>query len=472
MQARASTTDFPSTIGDSTRNLWILSRRHHVSRFLLFDCDPIDQPAATDPVERLTWCALRIRVGQRVVSRIWDNSLQCERTNLYVPAFPVAEWVVQNWWSLLNELCPLDSAPKSDFRATEMKWIKRHCLRSADSALMLPALYLFHDGRGLRAEWDADPSGSMPNMPGEFVAPGAEQLDSNATQAALEQFVNNTLDRVAGVNDERVRELTDRWRAIRGADVDEQQFCTLAGRMGIDPYDPNEMTDELAEFFEKAVTDPQDPLVRDLTEVARPDSIEQQWSWLTKVSEELRLGPNRVELPFPITTPGPLPHQFGYDLARKVREKANIQAAAPLVDIDQVARASMNRGLRLEDRNHVPGDGVRAIVGRSPSGEVVTAGPQPPRQDSQRFLIARSLYHALVTSQESRRLVTNAYSWDQKASRAFAAELLAPQEAIENRIGTSEADRETVERLSHQFNVSAKVIEKQLQNAGIPLSDE
>ena len=156
-----------------------------MSKSLFFECDPVDQPAATDPVERETWCALGIRVDRRIVSTIWDKSLQTERTRLYLPAFPIAEWLVQNWWSLLNELCCSETVPKSAIGAKQVKWIRRHCLRSADSALMLPALYLFHDGQSLRTEWHPDASGSMPNMPGEFVADGADELDANATVTSI-----------------------------------------------------------------------------------------------------------------------------------------------------------------------------------------------------------------------------------------------------------------------------------------------
>ncbi len=236
-----------------------------MSRSLLLECDPIDQPAATDPVERSTWCSLRIRVGERYVSRIWDKTLQSERTSLYLPAFPVAAWVVQNWWSLLNELCSWEIVPNSAVDAARSRWLKRHCLRSADSSLMLPALYIFHDGQSLRAEWQSDPQGSMPNMPGEFVADGADSLDSNATQDSLAQFIDMVLARVTEVGDARVHGVVEQWRAIQGADGEEQAFCTLAGRMGIDPYDHSEMTDELARFLEDTVTSPEDPLVRDLT---------------------------------------------------------------------------------------------------------------------------------------------------------------------------------------------------------------
>ncbi|MGD0043740.1 MAG: hypothetical protein ABSE84_25585, partial [Isosphaeraceae bacterium] len=68
--------------------------------------------------------------------------------------------------------------------------------------------------------------------------------------------------------------------------------------------------------------------------------------------------------------------------------------------------------------------------------------------------------------------VTIAHSWDQKAARAFAAELIAPQQVLATRIQTSAADEQTIEELSREFSVSTMVIEWQLVNAGIPLSVE
>ena len=73
---------------------------------------------------------------------------------------------------------------------------------------------------------------------------------------------------------------------------------------------------------------------------------------------------------------------------------------------------------------------------------------------------------------KSQRLVTDAYSWHQKASRAFAAELLAPKRALANRIETTPVDRQTIENLSREFRASTMVISRQLENAEIPLSFE
>ena len=107
-----------------------------MSKFLSLKFDPISQPAANDPVERQTWCSLRVKVGSRFASRLWDKTLEEERETLDVPAFPIAEWIVQNWWSLLNELCPWESVPRKPIiDEAWLSWIKRHCLRSADSAL-------------------------------------------------------------------------------------------------------------------------------------------------------------------------------------------------------------------------------------------------------------------------------------------------------------------------------------------------
>ncbi len=444
-----------------------------MSRSLLFEYDPIDQPAATDPVERATWCSLRIRVGERYASRVWDQTLQSERTTLYLPAFPLAAWIVQNWWSLLNELCSWETVPGAPLDATQSRWLKRHCLRSADSSLMLPALSIFHDGRTLRAEWQSDPQGSMPNMPGEFVDGGAEWLDSDATQDSLAQFIDQVLDRVTELDDARAHEIREHSRAIKAADSEEQAFCTLAGRMGIDPYDGSEMTDDLAQFLEQTVTGPEDPLVRDLTEVARPDFIEQQWSWLSTAGKDLELESIPVDPNFDVLIVGLAGPRSAAELARRVRALAGVSPESPLSSVESFAQKVLGRRVRIEARNDFPGSGIRAIVGQSRRDrDIVAAGPLPPHEASRRFLKARSLYHALVTTEDSRRLVTDAFSWDQKASRAFAAELIAPQRALAARVSGSRADPSQVELLSHEFKASNMLIERQLENAGFSLSFE
>jgi hypothetical protein len=444
-------------------------RTHHVSRFLSIECDPTDQPAARDPVERRTWCALRVRVGGRTVSRIWDKTLAQERSLLYVPAFPIAQWLVENWWVLLNEPPPTPDLPGP--ASPYLPWVKRHCLRSAESGLLLPALYLFNDGRGVGVEWRADEPDVLKNMPGEFVDAGVDSLEKAATEDALARFVHEVLDRVDGLDDERVHQVKANWRAVREADPEEMAFCVAAGRMGLDPYDPLETPADLGAFLEKGIPDPDLPLARDLTEAAQPGSLAAQWSWVEQTRARWNLGPKAAQTPFSENVAAPSPSGQGYRLATLVRQHAGLAASATVSSVEYVAAAVANVPFRVPEQNHVPGSGIRAAVGWDGPREIVLAGPRSPRADNQRFLEARGLYHGLFACDRSERLVTDAYTWDQQVSRAFAAELLAPQAALSARTG-GRAKPAAVAELAREFGVSTIVIERQLENAGVTILEE
>ena len=117
-------------------------------------------------------------------------------------------------------------------------------------------------------------------------------------------------------NGSRVAQLTEQWKAIQGADVEEQQFCSLAGRMGIDPYDDSEMTEELTRFFEQTIPSPEDPLVRDLTELAGGESVVEQWSWVRRVAGEVGMGCNPADFSLDMPSRELLPPAFGYELVQ------------------------------------------------------------------------------------------------------------------------------------------------------------
>ncbi len=440
-----------------------------MSKSLSIECDPIDQPAAIDPLERRTWCALRIRVRGRTVTRLWDKVLQDERSLIYVPAFPIAEWLVTNWWTLLNEPSPTPEPPKAS--AAHLPWIKRHCLRSAESGSLLPPLYLFNDGRGIRAEWQADERDALPNMPGEFIDSGFDHIDNAAVEDALAEFVSEILRRVDGLSDERVEALQENWRAIRGAPVEEANFCVAAGRMGIDPYEPSQMRDEVASLIETALTDPDLPLARDLTEAAETDSVVEQWSWVQERTAACKLGPIPKPPPIQAASASSSPSQLGYQLAAKVRKAAALDPAVPVTSVENLAKAASGSSLNAANLNHIPGKSVHALVGWTGNNEIVLAGPRPSRKDSQRFLDARGLYHALFACDRSERLVTRAFTWDQQASRAFAAELLAPRAALVAR-APENADPSQVGELASEYGVGTVLIERQLENAGVTLIDE
>ena len=112
------------------------------------------------------------------------------------------------------------------------------------------------------------------------------------------------------------------WHAIRNADADEAKFCIAAGRLGIDPYDPAQMPDDLAGFLETNLGDPEQPLVRDLTEAAEPASIAEQWSWVQEASKVFHLGASSASRGMALPAATGSPFRYGYQLAARVREAA------------------------------------------------------------------------------------------------------------------------------------------------------
>lgn len=75
----------------------------------------------------------------------------------------------------------------------------------------------------------------MSGHAGEFVDSGSHHLESAETDDVLAEFLTGILQRIEGLSDERIEELKENWRAIRGADADEAKFCIASGRMGVDP---------------------------------------------------------------------------------------------------------------------------------------------------------------------------------------------------------------------------------------------
>ena len=71
-----------------------------------------------------------------------------------------------------------------------------------------------------------------------------------------------------------------------------------------------------------------------------------------------------------------------------------------------------------------------------------------------------------ATTPDPPRLLTRADSWPQRASRAFAAELLAPAAELRGRVG-GQVTYEGVGELAREFGVSEMVVAHQLENHGI-----
>src|SRR5258708_36488969 len=113
-------------------------------------------------------------------------------------------------------------------------------------------------------------------MPARLMEEGRYSLSQQEVVDALASFVWNVLGRVEHIRDERVGELAAQWASTQSADHDETAFCTIAGRMGLNPYDDEEVTNEIAGAICSMPGDPNLPIYRDLTECTTPELIAAQ----------------------------------------------------------------------------------------------------------------------------------------------------------------------------------------------------
>jgi len=440
---------------------------HRVSRSLSISCERVPQQA-DDPLEHQTWAAIRLYAAQRCVTRWLDRDSQQEIDTVYIPAFPLVRWVVMNWWALLNEPCnnELPPAPRGVWTVREQAWLQRHCLRSAESGLFLPRLSIWNSGRYLTANWVADTDDPYLTMPGPFLYGSSAAIDVQEAEDALRSFVGTVLRWIEDSTDYRAVHLRDNWQAITNADPQEAAFCRAAGRMGLDPYDILSWPTGLVELLETLSEENPPPIVTDFLSTAAPENAVPLWIWVNQARQAGNLGPAARSLPLPLEV-DTYAGQAGVTAAHRLRKQHGIDDAA-LPSVEAVAERIGLGPIVFEAYNHQLGAAIRAAVGWQAGGKAVVLGPKPQSVESQRFVLARGLFHATFMCQRGARLITRTHDWDQQASRGFAAELLAPRAAV---VAAVPADLDEDERadaiagLAQTYQVHPELIRRQLQNA-------
>lgn len=71
------------------------------------------------PVETATGSKFSICANGHCVTRVMDSETNSERDELYFPVFSIANWMIFNWWSILNE---------ADDKNRSVDWWHRHCI--------------------------------------------------------------------------------------------------------------------------------------------------------------------------------------------------------------------------------------------------------------------------------------------------------------------------------------------------------
>jgi len=335
----------------------------------------------------------------------------------------------------------------------------------------LPDLTLARDGDAVVLCWEPDPEEVTTKV--RFLGRGRLRLPFATVRDALAALIDATLRRFeeTGQDGEVITRLQQNWSAIAESSRTELRMCSGLAKLGLDPYDCSALSESLLSAISIADTELGPELFDDLLEGTSLPLLDADLQWTKAGRQALGSGglvrPGDAEAPIAFV---PSAHQFGYDLARRVRAMApGLDRIGPVGNLPELLVDRFAWSQQLS--NYLPSERrsrIEAIVGCTPDDgrpSVVVARKGSP--EGTRFRLARALYlHVSGALGSGPRLLSGASTTTQRSSRAFAAELLLPAAALAGRIRGAVC-RAEVDDLAEEYQVSDWVVKHQIENHGI-----
>ena len=408
------------------------------------DWQPVDE-GVRSPELRASFGRLEIWVGDDCVTWAEDGTTGSGRRAINVSLYPLAEWIVFNWWRL-----QFDGRPS---RTTARAAMRSHSTRFAGDGFCWPDLRIVPEGAIYRLQWERQRQ--APNSQVAFLSTGVAWGRRPQVLGALEGLVEVVLDRLreASVID---TVLEKEWAAIRSLDSQEVDFCRAVARLGVDPLAEGV---DLADDVDSAFTAFGEGLALELLDAAGVEHLREDTIWMESVISAMQEGSQEAGASAPLQDVRAAlaslepkaddpPWIVGWHAARAVRRILGLPPDAPFPD----ERSTSTSVSELGDRGLVAA-GVGTVV-------VLT---RPMGDRSRRFVSSRALIHAASASPTEAYLLTRSTSTNQAIGRAFAAELLVPAEGLREMIG-DEFSAEEVARLADHYQAPDQVVKHQIEN--------
>ena len=422
------------------------------------------------PSHRETMANFRLSVADRVLtanrSISADAELEEPRDSVQVSLFPLAEFIAANWWALLYE----PQKTPTDVQAYSGRHqIVRHrdgfaypdvAFYGADSRVLVMASASRIVSAGI--EFFTELSGTEQNT-----------LDRNRTEQVLLSFLGAVLDRLSDDDDRDW--LAEKLEGIRHSknDPNENEYCTLAGMLGADPYDEG---DALELAITTVRTTLGSALAREVFATSELSSVIDRAQSIKSVADRAisksRLVAQHVEgLKKSFATrigkasPGGFSSSWerGYVAANELRRVLALDGDRPLPTDDllqtKLFGGELSDGARIADWAALGARGIGVDDSRGFGIAIDTSSRMHPR-----FQLAATFGDYLFCGDGDIFLSTGASTDRQKTNRAFAAEFLAPIDAIKVRLAGGRATPDQLRQLAGHFGVSPTTIRYQIIN--------
>ena len=424
---------------------------------LRFEFDWVDAQGVSGPELSATWASLRILVGDSAVTRVLDSRAMTVREFVYVPLYPLAEWLVANWWFLSYEIATPARESDPDFH-------RRHALSANRDGYAFPNLVVVPSGARTHLVWT---QGRSAWTGVEFLSRGDIWIDSGDFRETCSDLVDRVIRRLEALEVGDTF-LQAEWNAIRDADEEESDYCKTAAGLGWDPY----ALDDTGRLWIPLIADNLGDLLGEALPALNAKSPTTCFTITNAIErakrndlplEKLRL--MRDETP-PDTGMGRSPWSAGYALARQLRQNLELGddpiptmnglAEAIGEDVALLRKATRPSGCLVETPM------VDGVVTRN-ANENPAFAFRRHGEAGRRFHLCRALAEVWM-SPGSDALLTRAYSESQQRNRAFAAEFLAPSSGLRSRVSGSVVDEEDLDGLAVEYGVSSQVVEHQIAN--------
>lgn len=420
----------------------------------------LDPGAARGDELRATWARLEIYVDDHIATKVVDSfTARSVRDAIYVPAYPLAEWIATHWWFLLFERH--EARPGFD---------RRHCLRYAGDGFAFPSVTILSDG--IKSSIEIEPRAS-PNAGVQFLEGFCATVDQTQVFEEFRSFISAVCLRLEEQNVHGTL-LQEDWKAISSARQDEIDFCQCVASMGRDPYALE--ADEVSAVLAVREQVQSDLLWNDLTESISLQTLVSCANWLQNAASEVRHtvkfepSVSRHDLNGALHPHNSAGWQQGYEGARSLwaTGKLKVEGGAGRLDWGSVFKNWEGPSWLNKHRvTTAPEKTIHALIEAAEDRfGIAVSSSKGLRKESQAFLMARALSEFLwhESSAIGHSLLTASQAWRQQRSRAFAAELLAPSSDIENQLSGSRISNDEVDDLADHYGVSDWVIRHQLKN--------
>ncbi|NVO14510.1 MAG: hypothetical protein HXX10_10775 [Rhodoplanes sp.] len=398
--------------------------------------------------------ALKIDLNGRVITRSYDRVTEMVRDSVNVVIFPLALAIIKNWWTLLYE--PRKSDDYEDSSGL------RHSLDCYMNGFCFPAVALWSGGADTVTI--EHPNVSLQHSRLEFLPTGSSftHLQRREVEENLFELIQAVIERAP--SGPASCELSELWNRVLKSfgDDEERQYCEAAGRLGVDPYDPD------AEDISALANGLSGRLFSDICEAATLPELQAATDWAREGTRHFDIVPS-LDVShfgaFPEKNPQMRIWEQGYEAARTARKKLNLEGDKPRRVVDSIFGTAVRADSATVGGNHT--NALEGIVDRN-NGKMRIALPMTSAR-LRRSRLCRASYLAWKAAEGDTAAVTTATTIDQQASRAFAAELLAPKDLLWDLAGQDGLTPELIETFAEENVCPEQTIIWQAYNHQIPL---